>query len=92
MRSGDSLVGLSARQIAAMHWQPGEQAFFEKDVRGRISRASQSRTEILAALENTPYRLLEQKLGNADQALEPARRAGDAVVAAFFEGKKGRDR
>ena len=92
LRSGDSLVGLSARQIAAMHWQPGEQAFFEKDVRGRISRASQSRTEILAALENTPYRLLEQKLGNADQALEPARRAGDAVVAAFFEGKKGRDR
>ena len=92
LRSGDSLVGLSARQIAAMHWNPGKQAFFEKYLRERISAATGARQSILAAREDTTYRLLEQRLGNADDALEPVRWSGDAVPAAFFSGKKRRDR
>ena len=48
--------------------------------------------DILAARGDTPYRLLEQKLGNADDALEPGRCAGDAVLEAFFTGKKRRER
>ena len=92
LRSGDSVVGLSARQIAAMHWKPGEQTLFEKFLRERIRAATGARQSILAAREDTAYRLLEQKLGNADDALEPVRWSGDAVVAAFFAGKKRRDR
>ncbi|MCB1021859.1 MAG: N-6 DNA methylase, partial [Acidobacteria bacterium] len=93
LRSGDSLVGLSARQIAAMHWAPEATTYsFEQSLKDSIRRAAKSRTEILLAREDTPYALLEQKLGNADQALEPARRAGDAVVAAHFAGKKRRER
>ena len=92
LRSGDSLVGLSARQIAAMHWKPGEETLFEKFLRERIRAATGARQSILAAREDTPYRLLEQKLVNADEALNPVRWSGDAAVAAFFAGKKPGDR
>ncbi len=91
-RCGDSLVGLTAQQIAAMHWQPGELTLFEQFLRDRIRRVTEVRQSIMAAREDTPYRLLEQKLGSADDALNPARWSGDAVVAAFFEAEKTRDR
>ena len=74
-----------------MHWKPGEQTLFEKFLRERIRAATGARQSILAAREDTAYRLLEQKLGNADDALDPVRWSGDAVVAAFFAGKKRRD-
>lgn len=92
-RCGDSLVGLTARQIAAMHWEPGEPTLFEQSMRDRIRRVTAARREILSAREDTPYRLLEQKLSSADDALNPVRQAGDATIAAFFAAskKKARD-
>jgi hypothetical protein len=86
---GDSLAGLSARQIAAFHWEPKPmQTFLEKDLRERITRASAYRKRILDARDDTPYAHLTQELEMADQAISLARMAGDAIMAAFFSGEK----
>jgi hypothetical protein len=89
LRHGDTLAGLSARQIAAFHWEPSPmQTFLEKDLRERITRAAASRKKILDARDDTPYAQLAQDLEMADQAISLARMAGDAVLAAFFSGEK----
>jgi len=89
LRHGDSLAGLSARQIAAFHWEPKPmQTFLEKDLRERITRAAAYRKRILEARDDTPYAHLAQELDMADQAISLARMAGDAVLAAFFSGEK----
>jgi len=84
-RAGDSLVGLTRRQIAAFHWLPAQQqSFLEEQIRKRIDHVSEIRQRILAAAEDTPYPVLRQKLDQAEQALFWMRLAGDAVVAGFF--------
>jgi len=89
LRHGDSLAGLSARQIAAFHWEPKPmQTFLEKDLRERITRAAAYRKKILNARDDTPYAQLAQELEMADQATSLARMAGDTVLAAFFSGQK----
>jgi N-6 DNA Methylase len=89
LRHGDSLAGLSARQIAAFHWEPKPmQTFLEQDLRGRIMRAAAHRKGILVARDDTPYAQLAQNLESADQAISVARDVGDAVLAAFFSGEK----
>lgn len=93
LRPGDSLAGLTRRQIAAFHWTPaGQKSFLEEDIRKRIERVTQSRQRILSARDDVPYSLLQQHLGNADQALIWPRLAGDTVLAAFFSSKKPRPR
>jgi hypothetical protein len=89
LRHGDSLAGLTARQIAAFHWELNPmQTFLEKDLRERITHAAASRKKILDARDDTPYAQLAQDLEMADQAISLARMAGDAVLAAFFSGEK----
>lgn len=89
LRHGDSLAGLSARQIAAFHWEPKPmQTFLEKDLRDRITRAAAYRKKILDARDDTSYSQLAQDLEMANQATDTARLAGDSVLAAFFAGEK----
>ncbi|MGI8962011.1 MAG: Eco57I restriction-modification methylase domain-containing protein [Bryobacteraceae bacterium] len=89
LRQGDSLAGLSARQIAAFDWElEGSQSFLEKDLRDRIKRIADCRSEILSARDDAPYDLLSQKLASADERLELPRMAGDLVLSAFFNGDK----
>ena len=93
LRAGDSLAGLTRRQIAAFHWLPAEQqTFLEQEIRGRIDRVSDARRRILAAADDTPYATLQQKLDVAEQALYWLRLAGDAVLAAFFSAEKPKPR
>lgn len=87
LRHGDSLVGLTARQIAAFHWEPGPmQSFLEKDLRERIKRAADHRSKILSARDDVHYEYFSQELTKADEQLEMPRMSGDLVIAAFFEG------
>ena len=93
LRAGDSLTGLTRRQIAAFHWLPAEQqTFLEQEIRRRIDRISEARRRILAASDDTPYATLQQKLDVAEQELYWLRLAGDAVLAAFFSADKPRPR
>jgi len=89
LRAGDSLAGLTRRQIAAFHWLPAEQqTFLEQEIRRRVDRVSDARRRILAAADDTPYATLQQKLDVAEQELYWLRLAGDAVLAAFFSADK----
>ena len=93
LRAGDSLVGLTRRQIAAFHWLPSEQkSFLEEQIRKRIDRVSEVRKRILAAADDTPYSVLQARLDDADGALSWIRLAGDAAIAAFFAADKPKER
>jgi hypothetical protein len=92
-RAGDSLVGLTRRQIAAFHWLPAQQqSFLEDQLRKRIDHVSEIRQRILAAADDTPYPVLRQKLDQAEEALFWMRLAGDATIAAFFSADKPKTR
>ena len=89
LRHGDSLLGLSARQIAAFDWEPNPSlSFLEGQLRRRIAGTTSARKEILAAREGTPYALLDQKLGKAEEQLGIVRNVGDVLAGAFFAGIK----
>jgi hypothetical protein len=93
LRAGDSLVGLTRKQIAAFHWNPSAQmSMVEQRVRKTIETVSNYRQQIYAARDDVPYALLKQKLDAAEDALNLPRQIGDAVVASFFAGEKAKDR
>jgi hypothetical protein len=93
LRAGDSLVGLTRKQIAAFNWmEDKQQTFLEQIVRTRIDAVSQYRQRILAARHDVPYAQLKQELDNAEESLKMPREVGDAVVAAFFSTDKQKAR
>lgn len=94
LRSGDSLVGLSRKQITAFHWDKtdAQQSFLEDTVRARLRRIGQYRQRILDARDLIPYAQLEQHLEAVDEDLGWLRRIGDTIVAAFFSAEKPKAR
>ena len=93
LRHGDSLVGLTRRQIIGFHWEPKKQRQFGEDlIQKRLDRATEARAKILKARENVPYRDQEQRLAVADEALNVVRLTGDACISAFFAGSKKKER
>ena len=96
LRHGDSLVGLSQRQIAAFHWQddakPLQEGFYTGAIRAQVEQAAALRAQIRHAGEETGDAELRALWREADQALARARLCGDLAVAAFFEGSKPRER
>lgn len=93
LRHGDSLVGLTRRQIIGFHWEPKKQKLFGEDlIQKRLDRATEARAKILNAPEDVPYLLQQQKLAQADEALNVVRLTGDACVSAFFAGSKKKER
>ena len=93
LRHGDSLVGLTRRQIIGFHWEPKKQKQFGEDlIQKRLDRATEARAKILNAREDVPYRDQEQRLAVADEALNVVRLTGDTCVSAFFAGSKPKER
>ena len=93
LRPGDSLVGLSKKQIVAFHWEPKKQRdFFRNQVEERLKRVTEFRREILAVRDDVPYEHLRQQLDVADEQLSLARLAGDLVIAAYFSADKDKKR
>ncbi len=94
LRSGDSLVGLSRKQITAFHWDKtdAQQSFLEDTVRARLQRIGQYRQRILDARDLIPYAQLEQHMEAVDEDLGWLRRIGDTVIAAFFSAERPKAR
>lgn len=93
LRHGDSLVGLTKKQIAAFHWELDPQMDFllasiEKCVRG----SSELRFRIRNAGESIGDDELRRMLKEADDALLEVRLIGDLVVLAFFQEENDRER
>lgn len=93
IRSGDSLVGLTRKQITDFHWKEEPLRALGQDViERRIETATAARKDILNADEFISPLLKRQKLDAADEALNIVREAGDLVIAAFFGAEKDRGR
>lgn len=96
LRHGDSLVGLSRRQIETFHWKGDAsrfQAGFETmQVRRHVERVAKLRAEIRHAGEGVSDAELNALWQDAQVELANVRLYGDLVVAAFFEGDSDKKR
>ena len=92
LRHGDSLVGLSPAQIERFHWEEsGQQPLLASRIRAAMDAAMEKRSA-LEALNDADHETQEALLVEADAALADVRLAGDLVIAAFFGGKKPKER
>jgi hypothetical protein len=92
LRCGDSLVGLTAHQIEAFHWQPKEEGALLRDLPSRLRHILNARAQILDAADETPYETLAQKLAVTEEQMIDLRLAGDLIVAAFFATDRPKER
>ena len=96
LRHGDSLVGLSRRQIETFHWK-GDAPLFQTGfevmrVREHVERIWTLRRRIREADESVPDREVRDLWQQALDEIEAVRFFGDLVVSAFFEGRKQKER
>ena len=94
LKCGDSLVGLDAAQIAAMHWDTSKPGLplFRQFVADRVAEATKARAEIRSAPDDTMRAVLEQKHRFVESRVEHVRVLGDAVISAFFAEDKPKAR
>jgi hypothetical protein len=92
LRCGDSLVGLTANQIEAFHWQPKEEGALLRDMPSRLRHILNARAQILDAADETPYETLAQKLAVTEEQMIDLRLSGDLTIAAFFGADTPKER
>ena len=95
-RHGDSLVGLSRRQIEAFHWlrdaQPLQKGIEVGWVREHMAKATELRRRIREASEEVSDRELHDLWHDARNEIDAVRLYGDLALAAFFAEAKPKRR
>ncbi|MDQ6807407.1 MAG: BREX-1 system adenine-specific DNA-methyltransferase PglX, partial [Actinomycetota bacterium] len=92
LRHGDSLVGLSRRQIESFHWDSSAPGFEAIRIRDRLTTVAELRTQIREAGDDVSDFVLRDLWDEAQSELEQVRLLGDLVPAAFFTGTKPKER
>jgi hypothetical protein len=93
LRHGDSLVGLSKKQLEAFHWDETQPNSFPAVIVAQgVERAMAFREQIRNAGDDVPDAELRALWHEADEALRKVRLHGDLVIAAFFEADSARAR
>jgi hypothetical protein len=94
IRCGDSLVGLTRRQIGRFSWSEGtgQLVLGQADLDKMIEAAAIERQKIIEASDSLSPHQKAEHLRKADAALGFARITGDFCVSAFFEAENERDR
>lgn len=94
LRCGDSLVGLTRRQIESFHWeeQTGQIDYLARPIADKLRRARELRLEIQRLAEEVGEDQLRDLLVDVETALGDVRLIGDLAVAAFFAGKNAKER
>lgn len=96
LRHGDSLVGLSRKQIEAFHWDPEAprfQAGFETmPVRQHVAKVAALRLRIREAGDRVSDWELRDLWDEAQSELGKVRLLGDLVLAAYFTGESPKAR
>ena len=96
LRHGDSLVGLTQRQIEAFHWEDGaeplQQGIETIELRKCVARVAELRRRIREADETVSDWELRDLWDEARFELGKVRLFGDLVIGAFFEGSKPKER
>ena len=91
-RRGDSLLGLTRRQLEALHWQGGQPILAGFGVGEAMEQAAALRRRIREADDTVTERQLRTLWRGARDVLTEVRRFGDLTLAAFFEGSKPKER
>lgn len=92
-RCGDSLVGLSRQQLWRFHWESSAPLVIDANrIKKYIDIATERRQEILDSADNMLYPILQLRLKESDDALELIRVIGNAVISAFFDNNKQKER
>ena len=95
-RHGDSLVGLSRRQIEAFHWlrdaQPLQKGIEVGWVREPMAKATELRRRIREAGEEVSDQELHDLWHDARNEIDAVRLYGDLALAAFFAEAKPKQR
>ena len=94
LKCGDSLIGLTQSEIAAVHWDESKSGLplFRKLVADRVQEATKGRAQIQQAPDDVPRAVQEARHSHLDVELDPVRTIGDATVAAFFSADKPKAR
>jgi len=96
LRHGDSLVGLSRKQIEAFHWDPSAKTFREgfgmMQVREHLAKAASLRQQIRGADEGVSDWELRDLWDEAQLEVGKVRLFGDLVLVAYFDGDKPKER
>ena len=95
-RHGDSLVGLTRRQIESLDWATNTRSpqrdFKIMRVRERMAEVAELRRRIREAGEEVSERERHDLWHDAHDELDPVRLSGDLVLAAFFAESKPKQR
>ena len=95
-RHGDSLVGLSRRQIEAFHWlrdaQPLQKGIEVGWVHEHMAKATELRRRIREAGEEVSDRELHDLWHDVRDEIDAVRLYGDLALAAFFSAAKPKQR
>ena len=96
LRHGDSLVGLTRKQIEGFHWDAEAPRFQfgteTPEVQRHVARVSEMRQLIRELGNEAPEHELRELLNEADRELRNVRRVGELVLTAFFAGAKPKER
>ena len=92
LRAGDSLVGLSKKQIARFHWlsdtEPIQQGFEAAVVGDQVRRVAELRHRIQSAQPDTPDWQLRAWERSARDAAAEVTLYGGLALSAFFDGSR----
>ena len=96
LRTGDSLVGLTRRQIEGFHWKANVDHFQmgieTLQVRKHLQRVTVLRKSIREAGVSVLEQDLRELMEETQREIQSVRRIGDLVVAAFFGAANTKDR
>ncbi|WP_246541431.1 Eco57I restriction-modification methylase domain-containing protein [Roseibium polysiphoniae] len=94
LKSGDSLVGLTQHEIAAVHWDASKPGLplFRGMIKDAVDNALQGREAIRNAGDDVLTEAQAARYSRVQDASKPARIVGDAIVSAFFSADKARAR
>ncbi len=94
LKCGDSLVGLTTAQIAAVHWDMSKPGLplFRMLVDDRVNEALKARAEIQNAPDDTMREIQEARHRTLVDRMATVRAIGDAAVSAFFAADKAKAR
>ena len=96
LRHGDSLVGLTRRQIEGFHWKrdasPFQLGTESIPVRSHVEKVSQTRQVIREMGDNATEQELLGLLAETEKELQSVRQFGRLVLGAFFGEEKQKQR
>lgn len=93
LRCGDSLVGLSRKQICEFTWESGNIfSYIKNSIDPKLQKVGELRARIQQMGESANVEDQRALLLEAETALEDVRLIGDSVIAAFFSEEKEKKR